>query len=311
MATVTKKTTTVETACGPVPVEELGATLLDERIFDRPRGSDYWRPQIDLEAVRAALRSLRKTGVDTLVDTTSIEAGRDPEVLAELSRDAELNIVLCTGLDSESDGVGRAFSSLSTTELASLYVDELASGLPGSTVRTGALLVNAGPTPTEVDARAALAAAIAHAETAAPVLARAPGSQILALVDSMTAHGVDPERVVACALDDELVTWGCLDELARRGVRLGFTQAGALDPLARAAAIAYVLHRYGAGRVSLGSGGSAWRSARSEGERGYADIASLRDSLGTFGVAAATVTEALETSGRALFAPLREAPDGD
>jgi hypothetical protein len=127
----------------------------------------------------------------------------------------------------------------------------------------------------------------------------------------MTAHGVDPERVVACALDSDHVTWGCLDELARRGVRLGFTQTGELDPLARAAAAAYALHRYGAGRVSLGSGGCAWRSAPSEGEPGYAEFTTLRDALGTFGVAAAAVTEALETSGRALFAPLREAPDGD
>lgn len=248
----------MQTATGTIAADDLGATLVDEHVLRAPAGYRYW-PGEDEQAVldqcAAALRALSGAGIDAIVDTTTIEGGRDVELIRRASEAAGLAVVCSTGVDAASDGVAQAFRSLPAPRLADVFVTELAEGVPGAGVRAGALTVAFG-TPDSFDDVALLAVAFAHAETGAPVLLQAPPAQAEARVDALLAHGVDPERIVVRGVDAPETTFAVVDGLARRGVGLGFTDGG-LDERARAALFAYALRRYGPGRLSVGTGAAA------------------------------------------------------
>jgi 2-(1,2-epoxy-1,2-dihydrophenyl)acetyl-CoA isomerase len=308
----------VESVLGAMPAAALGATLVGERILVAPSGSGYWqRGQDDRDALLgravAALAAARETGVDAIVDVTTIEGGRDVALLRDAAEASGVAVVCATGLDAEADGVSAAFRSLTAAQLADVFVGELLIGIPGSGIRAGAITVAAGAVPTAFDDRAALAAAFAHADTGAPVLARAPGERLVALVDGLVGRGVDPERIVALDLDSAHVGWAVLEELGKRGVGLAFTCAddSAIDDDARAALVAYALRRYGAGRVALATGAVACRVAvpgAEPADDGAATrrLAALRARLESFGASKGILAETLRGAPGPLFAPLRE-----
>lgn len=305
----------IQSAAGPVAANELGATLLGQHVFTAAPGFRYW-PTIDgdrdatLARATAAFQALRRSGIGAVVDTTTIECGRDVHLIAEVSRASGVTIVCSTGLNAEADGVSSTFRTLSPERLADLYVAELAEAVPGTDVRTAAITLASGPQPGEFDETATLAAAFAYAETDAPVLVRAPAEQIEARVDRLIARGVDPERIVACDLDVAAISWAGLDGLGRRGIRLGFTAIGdesRLDGRARAALVAYALRRYGPASVCLGTDATSSRLASADaaelGGGAPADVALAKfaQTILELGVSAELLREALTASVRALF----------
>jgi predicted metal-dependent phosphotriesterase family hydrolase len=284
-----------------------------------PAGHAYWPLAGDeaeraAEAAMAALAAASAAGIASVVDVTPIEAGRDLALLARAAAAAGVNVICSTGLGAESEGVSPAFRSLTAVQLADVYIAELTDAVPGTSARAGAISVAAGREAGELDDRAALAAAFAHAETGAPVLARAVGPQLPELVDRLVGRGIDPDRLVACDLDAREAGWSVLAAVAKRGARLGFTYIGddALDEDARAATIAYALRRYGPHRVCVGSGSAAWTrelpgAVTADGATGGAGYPGLLKRVASFGVPADLVREALADAPRALFLPLREA----
>jgi phosphotriesterase-related protein len=270
------------------------ATLIDEHVQLGPQGHGHWGARPDHAPAAAELRRLADAGIARIVDTTTIECGRDARLLDAMAAASGVEILCCTGLSASEAGVSTAFRDLRAERLADMFVSEI-EGDP----HAAAVIVETGRTHDDFDERAALAAAFAHAETGVPVLVRAHTATVVERVERLTSRGVDPERVLVLGLDRASTTWDTLDALGARGVALGLTSFGdpaALAQDARAALLAVLVRRFGAARVVLGSGTAQLITGPpglpAEREPGDEALALLRAEATAFGVELAAVLDA-------------------
>jgi predicted metal-dependent phosphotriesterase family hydrolase len=299
------------TAVGAAGQSALGAALVDEHVFAARQGFEYCADREALysearEVGAAALRELAGSGISTILDTTTIECGRDGELLGTLAESTGVRVLASTGLSSEADGVSRSFRSLSATQLANIYIAELSEAIPGTALRAAAVVVETSGPAASFDETALLAASFAHAETGAPVLVRAPASGMVGVVDRLKARGVEPDRLLILGLDAPSTSFEVVGALARRGVLLGITSVGddsALDSIARAALAAYVLRAYGPRQVCVGTG--AVISGPEAGAHGAEGFRRFREHVGAFG-AGELLDEALRCGPERLFGGLDE-----
>lgn len=304
----------VATATGPVPATALGRVLVGESVFRGLPGSAYFESPGELPSVarrRAAetLVALRESGVETIVDATPIDHGRDPELVQEAAEASQLNVVLGVGVCSGAAGPPAAFAQLQAEELAEVYIRELA-GTTRSGIRAAVIAVEVGTEVTAFDQVAALAVSFAHAETGAPVLARAGGATRRWIVDRLVGRGVEPDRILLAGVDSAGAGWTELDALAKLGVRLGVTgiggEAGLTDE-ARASLLAYLLRTVGDARVCLsmsswacwlGAGGLS-ASSRVAPDRGFAALNGFRELSSVHGVTAERFDQVLRNGAAA------------
>ena len=289
-----------------------GPALLDEHLVQALQGYGYWPTSNEHYAVVLdGLERLAQAGVTTVLDTTTIECGRDAELLTEAARDSRLRLLCCTGLSAAAAGVGAAFRALPAVELADIFVSELTDHLPGSELRASAIILECTEQIEPFDETATLAACFAHAETAAPILVRAPSSAAVARVDRLVGRGVDPDRILVLGLDDASTTIKTLEALISRGVLMGITSIGDEDRLsldARCAMLAFILRSAGPSRVALGTGSALCRSAPGQppAEAGLPETAlgRLRDRAPEFGIDQELLATALMGGAHALLAPV-------
>ncbi|WP_037322460.1 phosphotriesterase family protein [Amycolatopsis thermoflava] len=94
---------TVPTVNGPVPVDELGTTLMHEHVFvTSPEVRENWPApgwdeDVQIEEAVNRLAAAKAAGVDTIVDLTVFGLGRYVPRVAEVARRSEVNIVVATG----------------------------------------------------------------------------------------------------------------------------------------------------------------------------------------------------------------------
>lgn len=77
---------TVETALGPISTADLGPTLMHEHIVTRSPGvHENWPHLFDRAAILASaerkLTDLYRRGIRTIVDLTTVDLGRDIELI--------------------------------------------------------------------------------------------------------------------------------------------------------------------------------------------------------------------------------------
>lgn len=86
----------VRTVLGDIPAAQLGRVDAHEHVFlNSPAlvNSEFLDPVV----MRAELDDVRSSGIDTVVDLTTIGIGRQPTALAELARDSGVRIIAATG----------------------------------------------------------------------------------------------------------------------------------------------------------------------------------------------------------------------
>jgi phosphotriesterase-related protein len=217
----------VATVLGDVAAEDLGPTLMHEHILNVSPG--IWRSWPELlggreafadEAVRT-LRDLREeTGIQTIVDLSTADIGRDVGLLREVSERSAVNLVACTGHH-------RHFTlttgSRTGDEFGTWFTRELTAGIEGTDSRAGLIKVASDRAGIrEPEQRVLEGAAIAHRRTGAVISTHsfAPGRVGLAQLDALSALGVDPAMVCIGHCDD-MDEYGYVTELGRRGCWLG------------------------------------------------------------------------------------------
>jgi phosphotriesterase-related protein len=307
----------VESARGPLPLERLGRTLVDEHVLVGLFGHERWESaESAMEAARdvvvTALRGLREGGIDTIVDTTVAGAGRLPCFQTEVSEASGLNIIACTGFPAAAAGVPEALRLLDPTRLADLLIRELSDALPGSQQKAAVISVSAVGAAEEFDLNALKAAAFAYAETGAPVFARSGLELGDWQAEGLMARGVDPERILVSGLDGPATTFAGLDRLAKLGVNLGFTNIGRTDGLdedATAAIVGYAIRRFGPERVCISMGSWAyWLAAVGlppapavDARRGFGALDGFLGRLEGWGIDRSQVSDLLTRGPRRLF----------
>ena len=214
----------IQTATGPVDAGRLGFTLAHEHVLVNSAGVlDGFPFLFDMKATRAQLikelREARAGGVETIVDLTTLDLGRDVELAAEASRESGVYVVVCTGFWLD---VPRAFWGRDPGFLARVFIHEIEEGIGGTGIRAGVIKVaNDIGGVTEQGERVLRAAARACVATSAPISTHqwAPEQVGMRQVEIFEDEGVDMSRVcVGHSADTTDVEY--LVRLLERGVFL-------------------------------------------------------------------------------------------
>ena len=215
----------VQTVLGPVETSTLGFTLSHEHVCIG--GPGLWQTWPELfggreSFVRATVETLKRAkdaGVDTIIDVTTLDLGRDVRLLQEVSRQSGVRLIASTGhwLDPS-----RAFAARTVEELTSFFVREIQVGIDGTGIRPGVIKVaNANSAIEGFGEKLLRATARASKATGVPVTTHAPpedrtGEKQAAIFES---EGLSPGRVCIGHSDNSAEDYRM--GLARRGYYLG------------------------------------------------------------------------------------------
>jgi phosphotriesterase-related protein len=135
---------TINSVLGPIEIADLGFTLTHEHLFTASAGIQRTYPELfgdfeDLtEQVVACLTEARDGGVQTMIEVSTLDLGRDVRFLADMSRRTGVNIIAATGIWRD---IPRSLWNRSPDEIANLFVRELTQGIEGSQIRAGIIKV--------------------------------------------------------------------------------------------------------------------------------------------------------------------------
>ena len=190
----------VNTVTGPIDVDDLGFTLMHEHVMVSAPGMfrsfpDLFGPGDKVERAIDTLKRAKEHGIDTIVDATTHDLGKDPELLRKVSEGSGVNIVNTTGwwLD-----VPRFLRGASPNQLAREFIRDIEEGFRGTDIKAGILKCAAdfeGVTPAlELMARAV---SRAHNETGLPIMVHSyPTGQVARRqIQIFKEEGVDLTRV--------------------------------------------------------------------------------------------------------------------
>ena len=93
--------TTVETALGSLATAQLGPTLMHEHIVTRSPGvHENWPHLFERNAILAMaqrkLADLHTRGIRTIVDLTTVDLGRDIDLIADVARRSPVQVIVAT-----------------------------------------------------------------------------------------------------------------------------------------------------------------------------------------------------------------------
>ncbi|MEE9284897.1 MAG: phosphotriesterase-related protein [Dehalococcoidia bacterium] len=220
---------TVNTMRGPVDTASLGFTLMHEHVIVRSWGvfenwPHLWDPEAEVKRAVQLLGQAKAAGVDTILDLTTVDLGRDIPRLQQIADSVEINIIVATGVWMAPPAYIRR-QEIDT--LASMFVHDIEEGIAGTGVRAGAIKVATEPEMDEVNEKILRAAARAHRRTGVPIsthtlVRNRTGSR---QQDIFESEGVDLSRVVIGHSGDGTDV-EYLESLIDRGSYLGMDRFG-------------------------------------------------------------------------------------
>src|SRR6266487_4151889 len=135
---------TLNSVLGPLDTADLGFTLTHEHVVTASAGILQTYPELYgdfdrlTEQAAATLTEAREGGVQTIIDLTTLDLGRNIRFLADLSRRTGVNIIAATGIWRD---IPRALWSRSPDEVAALFVREIEVGIEGTGIKAGIIKV--------------------------------------------------------------------------------------------------------------------------------------------------------------------------
>ncbi len=251
---------TVQTATGPVADSALGFTLSHEHTFIGGGGLWHAYPNLfDWEAterlVVAQFREATAGGVDTIIDLSTPDLGRDVRFVRRVSEASGMQVVVGTGLWRD---IPRFFWDKTPERIAEIFIGEIKDGIEGSEIRPGAIKVaNDAEGVTEAAELVLRGAAIACRETGVPISTHhwAPLQVGTRQAEILLDAGAPP-RLVCIGHSADSTDADYLESLLRLGVYLSMDRYPGREPRpdyrARNATVAELVRRGWAGRLMLG-----------------------------------------------------------
>lgn len=211
--------TKVNTVLGPINTNDLGFTLAHEHLIVGFHGAinefrELFVPNV-LEYVVAGLKRTKAGGVDTVVDMTTVDLGRDVEFMREASKRSGVNIIACTGwwLDVPRF-ISGSTGSVNAERMGDLFAREIEKGVGDTGIKAGVIKaasdVDGVTPPLEMMLRAA---AKAHLKTGVPIAIHSyhPGQVARQQIAILQDEGVNLKHVKVDHANDttdiEYLTW--------------------------------------------------------------------------------------------------------
>lgn len=248
---------TVNTMKGPVDTSKLGFTLMHEHVVIRSWGvfenwPHLWDAKAEAERAVGLLRGGKAAGIDTILELTTVDLGRDIPRLKQIADRVDMNIIVATGIWMNPPMYIRRQEP---DKLAEMFTHDIVNGIAGTGVRAGAIKVATEPAMDEVNEKILRGAARAHRQTGVPISTHTlPRNKTgLAQQDVFASEGVDLRRVViGHSGDSNDIEY--LEAIIRRGSSIGMDRFGIETPLTtaqRVEIIATLCKRGHAGKMVL------------------------------------------------------------
>jgi phosphotriesterase-related protein len=314
---------TVETALGPVATTELGPTLMHEHIVTRSPGvHENWPHLWDRDAVLAIAErkmvDLHRRGIRTIVDLTTVDLGRDIDLIVAVARRSPVQVIVATGVWWMPQ---RYFSSHGVDEVAALFVRDITAGIGTSGVKAAIIKCatdTAGVTP--VIENILRASARAQKATGVPISTHtwAAGRSGEAQQAIFAQEGVDLRRVIIGHSGDS-EDLGYLRGLMERGSTIGMDRFGLdhfLSTSKRVEVLARLCAEGYAGQMVLSHDANCWTDMLSEEDKRrirplwhYNHISDdILPALRAAGVSEDQIEQMLVRNPQAIFAPVSRKP---
>ena len=216
---------TINSVLGPLDTADLGFTLPHEHLIDSSAGIRETYPELEFrdQALDMALESFNEAksgGVDTVVEVSPLDLGRDVALMKEVSEKTGVQFICCTGcwLD-----IPRSFWGRDKDFIADLWVREVEVGIDGTDIKAGIIKVATSDPITENEELMLRASARTHLRTGIPITTHTPADSTIGLeqVRILTEEGVEPQDIYIGHLSNTLDP-DYHRELARLGVWLGW-----------------------------------------------------------------------------------------
>ncbi|RHW26350.1 phosphotriesterase-related protein [Nocardioides immobilis] len=218
------------TLTGDIDPSELGRTLMHEHVIMLGSGGVIreWPALFDRDAAIATsierMAQLAASGVDSLVEMTTFDLGRDIEATAEVARASSVNIIACTGVWLAAPPMMKRYSA---SQIADAFVGDIVDGISGTDLRAGIIKVATDETVDDLNRLLLSAAAEAHRRTGTPIgtHSNAPAGSGARQQDVLEEFGVDLSRVLIghCSDTSDL---DYLRGLMQRGSYIGIDRFG-------------------------------------------------------------------------------------
>ncbi|MBI2935730.1 MAG: hypothetical protein HYY31_02815 [Chloroflexi bacterium] len=228
------------TVMGDIPPQQLGITYSHEHIVlgytgaREDLGSHFDREAVLKEVCDDLGKAMRDHRVKTIVDVTPPEVGRDMDIMHEVSRRLNVNIIAATGHYTQASGFPFYWGLMDIEQLEERMVREINEGVGPNRVKCGVIKVAMGPnalTPSEEKAFRAAARASKRLGVSICVHATGwlpPGEKIppMAALDLLLEEGADPTRIQYGHVEGTRGHLGQLLDVAKRGVYMAFDNVG-------------------------------------------------------------------------------------
>jgi phosphotriesterase-related protein len=266
--------TTVETALGPVAIAELGPTLMHEHVVTRSPGvHENWPHLFDRPAILALaerkMSDLHARGIRSIVDLTTVDLGRDIDLIVDVARRSRVHVIVATGVWWMPQ---RYFNAHGVDHVAELFIRDITTGIGASGVKA-AIIKCATDTAgvTSVIENVLRASARAQKATGVPISTHtwAAGRSGEAQQAIFAQEGVDLRRVIIghSGDSDDL---GYLRGLMERGSTIGMDRFGLehfLPTAKRVEVLARLCAEGYAGRMVLSHDANCWTDMLSEDDK--------------------------------------------
>lgn len=226
----------VKTVAGDIDASQLGFTLPHEHLVF---GMTGWEIDIFPHATKDArfktclkhLRASREAGVQSLVECSTPEMGRDVQLMRELSEATGMHIIASTGLYARRPA--GYWMRRTAEEMAELFVHELEKGVRDTGIRCGQIKTALEAVElTDYEETVLRAAAMAHKATGAPIMIHVEEEGGMAALDLLTGEGVPGSKIVIAHAETTADMRYLLRILEQYGAYVGFDRFG-LDLMQR------------------------------------------------------------------------------
>jgi phosphotriesterase-related protein len=250
----------IQTVLGPIRAEQLGVTLSHEHVlvFMGAENRHYpWMFNFDATRAKAIAEvgEAKAGGIDTIIDLTTPDLGRDVEFVRDVAAATGMNIVVATGIWRD---VPRSFWSRDIDKIADIFVREIETGIGTTNIKAGVIKVaNDAEGVTPEAERVLRGAARALKRTGCPISTHqwAPARVGTRQVEILKEEGAPMDRIcIGHSADTTDVDY--LESLLREGVFLSMDRypgaEGRPDWRQRNATVKALVERGWAHRLMLG-----------------------------------------------------------
>ena len=228
----------VNTVTGQISEEQLGRVLMHEHLLFSFPGFDgdiTLGPFDHGAAVENSIKmaeQLKSYGVQSVVEATPNDCGRNPEFLKEVADKTGLNIICSTGYYYEGEGAPAYFKFRSALgdiekEIYDMFMTEITEGIAKTGIKPGVFkLASSKDVITDYEQTFFRAAAKAQQETGIPIITHTQeGTMGPEQAEFLVSAGVNPEKIMIGHIEGN-TNIDYLIKTIYYGVSIGFDRCG-------------------------------------------------------------------------------------